>query len=361
MNKKSVAVLLFLPTLAWANVEVSSSASNVAEHRAQVYHTPRERREAGLGTKLTDRLTLSGLARFEIASFDNNFRNQSPNAGRDEALSAVQLGFKLEMSEQVESEIILDFDDSKTDSALDEAFIEIKSGRWGLSAGTQTLPFGAYYSHFISGPLLEFGETRKTALLVGYDYNDVVEFSVFAYKGDARKRFTDDRLRDWAAAVEAKFLGNRLRFGASYIADLADSDAHLLKDFDNQYRRRVSAWSAYAVVRTGIGEISIEALQAISKFHELAPSVDRPRAWNFEIAAYPTQTWQIAARVERSDELSNQPERRYGIAATWLVFEAVTMTIEALRSDYKRGFVFDDNGNEIQRQTHFAIELLLEF
>lgn len=361
MNKKSVVILLLLPALAWASDEPSSSGSNVVEHHAQIYHTPRERREAGLGTKLTNWLTLSGLARFEVASFDNNFRNQSPNAGRDEALSAVQLGFKLEMSEQVESEIILDFDDSKTGSALDEAFIEIKSGSWGLSVGTQTLPFGAYYSHFISSPLLEFGETRKPTLLVGYDYNNRVEFSVFAYKGNARKQFTDDRLQDWAAAVEAKLLGNRLKLGMSYIADLADSDAHLLDDFDNQYQRRVGAWSAYAVVRAGIGEISVEALQAIGDFRELASNADRPRAWNFEIAAYPTQTWQIAARFERSDELSNQPEQRYGIAATWLVYKVVTISVEALRSDYKRGFVFDGNGNEIQQQTQFATQLLLEF
>ena len=115
---------------------------------------------------------MSGLAKVKATPFTNNFRNPIPNAGRDDALTAAQIGFKVEMSEQVEAEIILDFEDHKTSSVLDEAFLDLNSGNWGLSVGTQTLPFGAYYSNFITGPLLEFGETRTTALLLSYSYND---------------------------------------------------------------------------------------------------------------------------------------------------------------------------------------------
>ncbi len=361
MNKKTVATLLFLPAFALADDEIPTTDKSASERRVQVYHTPREKRDAGLGTNLTDWLSLSGLAKIEATSFDNNFQNKITNSGQDNAVSAVQVGLKLEMSDQVESEIILDFQDNKTGAVLDEAFVELKSGHWGLSVGKQTLPFGNYYSHFITSPLLEFGETHATALLVGYNYNGVVDVSAFTYKGRARQSNVDERINDWAAAVEAKTLGDRVLIGASYLSDLADTDAQLLENFDNQYPRRVGAWSAYAVVRAGTAEVSLEIVRAARAFRALAPTADQPRAWNLEIAYYPAETWQVAARIERSAELSNQPERRYGIAATWLAYGVVTMSVEALRSDFKPGFAFDNNGNEVRRQTLFATQLSLEF
>ena len=361
MNKATVSTFLFLPALAWANNEKIVPDNGANERRLQIYHTPREKRDAGLDTKLSEWLSLSGLAKIEATSFDNNFRNNISNAGRDDALTAVQLGFKLDISKQVEAEIILDFRDKTTGSALDEAFVELNSGSWGLSVGKQTLPFGSYYSHFITGPLLEFGETRATALLIGYHYDSGVDFSAFTYQGRARKSNVDERINDWAVAAEAKLLDDRVLLGASYLSDLADSDVQLLKGFDNQYPSRVGAWNAYAVLRAGTAEVSFEMLRAVRAFRALPPTADQPRAWNFEIAYYPTATWQVAARFERSAELRDQPERRVGVAVTWLAYGVVTISIEALRADFKPGFVLDDNGNELRRQTLFATQLSLEF
>jgi len=133
MNKKTVATLCFLPALALGNDESPLPDTGATEQRAQIYHTPRERREAGLGTQLTDWLSLSGLAQIQATSFNNMFRNSIPDAGRDNAVSSVQIGFKVEMSEQVEAEIILDFEDHKTSSVLDEAFVDLNSGNWGIA------------------------------------------------------------------------------------------------------------------------------------------------------------------------------------------------------------------------------------
>lgn len=356
-----VAIFTLPPALASAADETLGPGAATQNHSVQIYHTPRERREAGSETKLTEHLFFSGMVEVQATSFDNQFREKIPNAGRDDAATAVQLGFKLEMSDEVEAEIVLDFDDSKTGSALEEAFIEIKSGNWGWTAGTQTLPFGAYYSHFITGPLLEFGETRKTALRAGYDYPNRVEFSALVFNGVARKQNVEQRIDDWAAAAEATLIGNRLTIGASYLSDIADSDENLLDDFANQYQRSVGAWSAYAVARFGAGEISFEILRSTRAFHELPSNANQPRAWNFELAYYPAQNWQVAARVERSDELPDQPAHRYGIAATWLAYDAVTLAVEYLRADFKRAFVFDDNGNEVRHQSIWATQLSLEF
>ena len=361
MNKKIAVTLCFIPALTLANNEPASPNINVTGHRAQIYHTPREQREAGLETQLTDWLSLSGLAQITATSFNNSFHNAIPDTGQDNALSAVQIGFKLALSDQVESEIILDFEENKTGSVLDEAFVDLTSGNWSVSAGMQTLPFGTYYSNFITGPLLEFGETRRTTLLLGYDYNNSVEFSAFTYNGNAYPINAAARIRDWATAVEMKLLDETLLIGSSYISDVADSDARLLEDFDNRYQQRVGAWSAYAVIRGEAAEISLEILRTTHAFRELEPDADKPRAWNVEMAYYPAETWQIAARFERSDELQDQPEQRYGIAATWLAYKVVTIAVEYLHADFRQDFVFDRNNNPMHQQTLVAFELSLEF
>lgn len=361
MKKNTLAILFFLPILAQAEEDIPSVDDSATAHRVQPYHTPREKREAGRETKLSPWLTFSGLAQVEATSFDHQFRNAVPNFGRDDAMSSVQLGFKSKMSERVEAQIVLEFEENKSSLILDEALIEFNSGAWGWSVGRQMLPFGAYYSTFITGPLLEFGETSKTSLMIDYDYHNLIEFSAAAFKGDARQTNAEPRIRDWAAALEVKFFDERLLMGVSYLSDLADADAQLLEDLDNLYQRKVAAGSAYAVLQTDLVEISLEGVQATRTFRELAADANQPRAWNIEISYYPSPNWQIAARFERSDELPEQPQRRYGIAALWLVYPDVTLAFEYLRADFKADFVFDDAGNELQRQTLYATQLSLEF
>jgi hypothetical protein len=103
----------------------------------RIYRNPEERREAGLGTELTDWLTFSGL--FELEKNYTQF---------------------------------------KYDNAID-------IGEAGIQLGKLNLPFGEYYSHFVTGPLLEFGETRKNAIIFDYGITDGLEVSVFAFDSDA--------------------------------------------------------------------------------------------------------------------------------------------------------------------------------
>ena len=366
MNKKIIVMTFFFtpalvtPVLAWSE-NAPATSNNAIPNHAQIYHTPRERRDAGLETPLSDWLSLSGLTQIKATSSSNKFREPNPDTGRDAAVTSVQIGFKVAMSEHITSEIIFDFEENKTDSALDEAFVDLKSGNWGLSVGMQTLPFGAYYTNFITGPLLEFGESRKTALLLAYDYNDQVEFSVFTYQGHAYPINTAERIRDWATAVEMELFDETLLIGSSYISDVADSETQLLQDFNNRYQQRVGAWSAYAVIRGEVAEMSFEILRTTHAFRELESDADKPRAWNVEVAYYPVETWQVAARFERSDELQDQPEQRYGIASTWLAYKVVTIAVEYLHADYRQDFVFDSNNNPLYQQTLLALQLSLEF
>lgn len=362
MKKNTLAILFFLPALAQAvDDDIPSAEDSATTHRVQPYHTPREKRAAGRETKLSPWLTFSGLAQVEATSFDHQFRNAVPNFGRDDAVSSVQLSFKSRMSDQVEAQVVLEFEENKSAPGLDEALIEFNSGAWEWSVGRQMVPFGAYYSTFITGPLLEFGETTKTSLMVGYDYHNFIEFSAAAFKGDARQANAEPRIRDWAAALEVKFFDERLLMGVSYLSDLADSDAQLLEESNHLYQRKVAAGSAYAVLQIDPVEISFEGVQAARTFREFAANANQPRAWNIEVSYFPSPHWQIAARFERSTELPEHPQRRYGLAATWLVYPDVTLAFEYLHADFKPGFVFDDADNELQRQTLYAMQLSLEF
>ncbi len=367
--RATLASLLLLPSLAIAQgedpVEDPVSESAAAERRASFYRTPRERREAGLKTKLTDWITFSGLVEVEAGSVVYQFRNDRSDSRTDDMVPTAQIGFIVEVSDNAKSEIILEFEEDSSESNLDEAIIELENGGWGLATGLLYVPFGIYYSHFITGPLLEFGETRETALMLSYDYHDIVEVGVFVSNGEAEEIATDgrieDRISDWGAAIETELINNRLELGASYLSDLADTDELLLDEVDNLYQRRVDGWSAYAVMRPGKWDISLEFLAAARSFRDLAPDADEPRAWNVEIAYFPRDTWELAARMERSDELADQPERQYGIAANWLAFQTVSVSLEYLRADYKPGFAFDIDGNEFERRNLVAVRLSMEF
>ena len=49
----------------------------------------------------------------------------------------------------------------------------------GLEAGQLYIPFGEFYSYFVTGPILEFGATRGYALVADYELSDAID--VFAY------------------------------------------------------------------------------------------------------------------------------------------------------------------------------------
>jgi hypothetical protein len=116
--------------------------------------------------------------------------------------------------------------------------------------------------------------------------------------------------------------------------------------------------SAYALWRNGAAELAFEQVQAVGAFRDRPAESDRPRAQNVEVAYSPTETWQIAARLERS---SDRPARRYGFAFARRVHDVATVTVEYLRSNFKRGSAFDNNGGELHRGTLVAAQLGLTF
>ena len=359
-------ILIVVPALSSVAIADAddSTASPVAiesEQRASMYHTREEKREAGLGAKLTDWLTLSGLIEIEALSIDNSFRDNIGNTGHDKLESTVQIGLDVSVSEEVDAEIILEYSEDSTDTVLDEAIINFDRDGLGINIGRLYVPFGIYYSHFVTGPMLEFGETRASTIVLGYDYNDMIETSVYVFNGVADKVDAEDRINDWGVSIEAHPLGDILLIGAGFLSDLADTDDLLLEDNNNNYQRRVGGWNAYTVMQMDYWEVSMEFLQATRAFNELDENANKPAAWNVEFAYFPRSTMEVAARIEGSRELADEPQRQYGAALTWRIYKNTSLTLEYLYGKYKKGFVFDDDDNELHKRNLIAGQLALEF
>ncbi|MFA5516041.1 MAG: LbtU family siderophore porin [Desulfuromonadales bacterium] len=350
--------LLLVPALAFAQgdqpgaagtdaASIESRLESLEARQAEIYHTLAEKKEAGLAEKITERISISGLLEVEAAAANVKFDDGSKDAASDLALATAQFGLGVKLTEMVSGDIIFlyeegAFGDEDTDLEVDEAAINFEHGPWSARVGRQYVPFGVFYSHFISDPLtLELGETRETAVLAGYTYGPAT-LSAFVFNGDAEKSGNEDHLRDWGASlVIAPAEG--IVLGGSFISDLADSDAELL----SEYRRRVGGWSAFAIVGHGPFGFSAEALGAVKKFaasdldEDGNGKGDQPLAWNLEASWAVRENVELALRFEGSDEFAGQPERQYGIDVSWSPWENTTLSLEYLRGGFDRDFAGD--------------------
>ncbi len=151
-------------------------ASTLAAMR--LYRSREEQREAGLQTDITDWLTVSGLAEAEL-TYDRFAieRGRDDASGRDEAIT-LQLGALIDLFTWVEAEVILEYESDTGQSFVEEAFITLEQDPWELSIGRQYTPFGVFLSDFVTGPLIEFGETRSNeAVLLSYGPSDALDLS----------------------------------------------------------------------------------------------------------------------------------------------------------------------------------------
>jgi hypothetical protein len=334
----------------------------LVSERAGVYRTREDRREAGLGREITDWLTFSGLVESETIREVREFDINLPVHYDWETDPAVQAAFDIDVFGFAEIELIYEYTEDHHEPLMDELIIGTDVGNWGFSVGRYYVPFGLYYSHFINGPMLEYAETRSDAFQIDYDFNDVVEIAVFAFDGQTREFGNSGKDTGWGAAIDAFLLDGRLNIGGGYLSNLAESDEEFLReDFNNIFQNKVGAWNAYIVYEADSWDISMEVLNATGSFREFDANEDRPQSWNIETAWFPTDSLEFALRYERSKELIDYPEKQYGIALTWRFVNNISATIEYLRSDYKSGFVEEDDEIFVTRGNTLAFWFAFEF
>ncbi len=380
MRTWPVLLLTLTPLLSYA-AEQAMPIDNAATQSARFYRSPEERRDAGQGTKITDWLVFSGLVEIEKEYLQNHFQGNITSSEDDGLTPTVEAVFEVSVFPWLVGEFVFEAEyDNGYFARTDEGLLAIETERWGLKIGRQYLPFGEFYSHFVSGPLAEFGETRATSLIADYSFNDNIEVSAFVFDGDFA-RPDDGADYDWGLALEYVSSTEAIRLGVSYLSDLAEAEERLLEEHVYNYQRRASAWSAYALIGFDQFELTAEIVQAqrsllASTAAGIAGAADneedetddeeqtealKPSAYNFELAYFPQPHLQFAVRVEHSKELDEAPEWRYGVSISWRIGAYIGFALDYLYDEYQRGFVLDDDDNELHHGHRVAAQLVMEF
>lgn len=358
-----LAALLMSSAIPGSTVEttVPPAAPAATTPDVRVYRNRQERRDGSQKHPLNDWLQVAAIVNAEY--FGENFRffEEEGRIRENESGQALELEFVATPAEWIKAEVVAELSHSEAgwEGKIDEAVIAFTAGNFELEAGRLYPPFGEFTSYFATGPLLEFGETRRNGLVLTGELSARFSAAVFALDGDFSAVQGKSGQRDWGLALEyapAEFL----RFGCSYLSDLAESGFEFL-EAGIRYTRRVDAWSGFAIFNREALTLSVEFVQALRPYDELDAEVNRPSAWNVELA------WQFrvpvvaAVRLEGSRELDAAPRRRAGVALLWGFRPNITLAVEYLQSRYARGFHEDDTGREINRSARFGVNLSLDF
>jgi hypothetical protein len=349
--------------VAAAVVALTSPDFVIAEEEGVRYRTSEERRDAGVKHEITDWLTASGLLEFEGVLQSFSLFDTSSHPQEDDFTKTLQLGLEMSPLSWMRGELIYEYDhdDESNRQTIDEAILAFEGGDFELELGKLFVPFGEYFSHFVSGPLLEFGETRTHdwGATLSYGPHERLDLAAFVYEGRARKAESNAGYWDWGFAVEASPFESST-FGVSYLSDLADSQERLLTDSSDRYESRVDALSAYAVFGFDWFELTAEFVAALDSFEELEPDKDQPGAWNVELASFPRADVQLALRLEGSSELEGAPRYQGGIALGWRFTNISSLTLEYLHGAFKRGLAEDSRERDLDKVHQIGAQLSIE-
>lgn len=303
----------------------------------------------GSGLNLSN-VSISGLVEVEAAFVDND--RDAPNEdSSDITLATVELGIDAKVNENVEGHILFLYEEDGTDFDVDEGTITVTSP-YGLylTAGKMYVPFGMFNSHFITDPMtLDLGETNESAVLIGRG-DELYEFAVGIFNGDVDDS-ADNEIDDFVASLTLNPLEG-LSVGASYISDIADSDSEIAGVTISDSVAGLGLFLTYAsgpftVEAEYVGAIDDFAAAEVGTF-ELTGS--EPSAYNVELAYAVSEDIEAALRFEGSDDL-NWIEDRFGVAASFGIYENTSLSVEYLRGEYQ-------NNEEIDSLT---FQLALEF
>jgi len=357
-------IFLILSVLFISPYSYGEASSNNQHESARKYKSPEERREVGLGTQLTKWMKFSGLVEVEKEYFENNTVDNKKNRETVDTSVNVQWATELTFSNWLGVELVYEteHDGQMLTGKWDEIFfsIELDDFNLGIEVGRVSAPFGEYYSNFVTGPILDFGETIRNGLNVDYTLIENIEITGYLIDSDVEKRSKSTEF-DWGANLEISNDSESLKFGLGYLSDLAESDEGFLREEDNIYIDRVSAWNGYILLGFNNFEITAEYVQANNRFKEFDRMEDKPSAYNVEFAYYLNNAVQFAARYEGSDEFSDSPERQYGVSVSWRPLDRVNITADYLHGEYKNDFVFDDDDRELDDRDLISFQASIEF
>jgi len=350
-------VLLCLLTTIAARAEPLDLADS---DPVRLFSTHSEQREAGLKHRLTPWLTAGGVAQLEWHHDKSGFGSGHSSRSDAKRSASVELNATATPWSSAKGELVLKYETDTDRLEVDEAVAALEHDAWELAFGRQYLPFGVYFSHFASAPLLDFGETHDVAATLAYDFEDRVDLSASVYRGQGRRMGNSGSDNDWTLAM-AIWLNESASLGISYLSDLADADSDLLGDTSHRYQRRVRGLSGYMLWTSDNFEVSAEFVGATRSFRELEDDRNQPIAWNLEFANFLDARFDWALRLEGSNELDDEPQLRYGVSASFRVGRHGSLTFDYLHSRFNHNFASTGNDNFLGDDDRFAAQVSLAF
>lgn len=326
--------------------------------------------DQGLG-KWSERFTLSGVIEVEAGYEDLDFRDpeEQDTDSSDISLATVEVGVDVDVAKHVKGHVLFKYEDDDDDDVFVDEGIIILDGEevvpLYLNAGKMYVPFGNFASHFISDPLtLELGETRESAVKVGFA-NDMLDICLAAYNGDINETGeSDDHIDNFVASAVltlpegmAPHIG--LTMGVSWISNMADTNGiqdALEEEGISEINDYVEGFSAFLSL-TFMDKLFFEGEYVCATDHFEADDLDpgakfEPSAWNLELAYLLLHNLEVALRYEGTDDTLNLlPEKQYGAAATYGLFENTSLSIEYLYGEF-------ENDDE---RTLLTAQLAIEF
>lgn len=334
------------------------------EKEGRLYATRQERREAGIQHEVLDELSMAGLLEFEHVSKRFSLADSPRNTETNEFVGTAQLSAEATPLSWLKGEIIYEYDTEKDSHTVDELIVSIEVEEFELELGKLYVPFGEYYSHFVSGPLIEFGETRARGAVLSYAPDDQLDIATFLYYGHGKKledgNGEENRENlDWGVTASGS-PNEVLKLHLGFISDLADSEETLLEDEENRYERRVPGITTALSLSLEQLHLTAEALHSLGSFSELDADRNSPSAWNIELAFDVVSGLEGALRFEGSSELEDEPKHQTGIALTWRVHRRASITAEYLLGFFKRGLAEDSDDQLLKRIQQFGLQATIE-
>lgn len=285
-------------------------------------------------------LSLTGLVEVE-GSYANI---EGGDDSSDLILATVELGIEATLNEQVHAHVLLLWEDGDEEISVDEAVISLTAPQpifnheLTLHVGRLYLPFGNFNTNMISdGLTLDLAETRDSALLLEFGC-DKMTSKLAVFNGDTDSDDDNNHIDSWVAAIELH-PSDILTIGASYMNDLAESDIELVADSEF-YRDDVAAAGAYLNVAAGDWTFDAEIISALRHFDAAVVAVgedlsgDQPCAWTVELGWQPTRDLLLATRYEQAEDFQDDT-LRYGLTASYALYDQVMLAVEYLHADAK--------------------------
>jgi hypothetical protein len=308
--------------------------------------------EESLISILGKSVDISGAVEVEVYSMDYKSKEDEDAQESDITLATVELGLDVNINEYTKGHLLFLWEEDDTEPVdLDEGTITIGAVEdipFYLSAGKMYVPFGVFNSHFVSDPIiLEIGETRESAVLVGYT-NDHINLSIGSFNGDVDEIDKDNKIESFIASASGTWFPQdsedfSISLGASYISNIADSNGLEAEVTNSELESYIPGVGGFLSICYQKLSVEAEYIGASDKFEAGELSFDngeeiQPAAWNCEVAHMFTEKLEIAARYEGSQDLWDfQPESQYGMVVSYNLFENTTVALEYLHGEYKNG------------------------